>query len=97
LSGYSESLPFQGIEEEGYLKLKAESDEFPEYATPIDDLIKRFEIEGIKIVIEKGRVYVISFNSSITNNNCIFPRFLKVEDGMDNNLRMLIKAGKQPG
>ncbi len=97
LSGYNESLPFQGLEEAGYQKLKAESDEFPEYVIPIDDLIQRFEAEGIKIVVEKGRVYVVPFNSTVTNDNCIFPRFLKVTDGMDNNLKTLIKAGKQPG
>ncbi len=94
LAGYSDAFPFQGLEEIGYQKLKAESDEFPGYATPIDDLIKRFEMEGVKIVIEKGKVFVLPFNSTDIENDSIFPRFLKMTDDMDNNLKTLIKAGK---
>lgn len=97
LSGYSEAIPFHGLEEEGYKRLKAESDEYPGYATPIDELVKRFETEGIKIVIEKGKVFVLPSTSDDIENDSIFPRFLKITDDMVENLKMLVKTGKQPG
>ncbi len=96
LSEFPGILRFFGIEEMGYKKLKAESDEFPGYATHIDTLIKRFETEGIKIVIERGKVFVLPFFSNDIENDSIFPRFLKISDGMGNELKLLIRAGKQP-
>jgi hypothetical protein len=97
LSGYTEAIPFQGLEAEAYKKLKAESDEFPGFATPIDALITRFQTEGIKIVIENGKAFVLPFNSNDVENDSVFPRFLNIADGMDTNLKTLIRAGKQPG
>jgi hypothetical protein len=95
LSGFSEGFPFSGIEATAYTKLKAESEEFPGFATHIDDLIKRFEIEGIKVVIEKGKVFVLPCGSMDVENDSIFPRFLNLDSSMHSSLQELIRAGKQ--
>ena len=99
LSAISEKIPFpfSGIEEAGYQKLKAESEEFPGLVTHIDELIARCNAEGIKIVVVKGKAFVLPFRSDDVENDSIFPRFLNVSDDMDRNLRVLVKAGKQPG
>lgn len=97
LSGYAESLPFPGIEEHAYPKLKAESDEFPGYATHIDVLIQRFKAEGLKVVMERGKAFIVPFGSDNVEDDSILPRFLAVTDDMDTNLKTLIVAGKQPG
>jgi len=99
LAGISEKypFPFSGIEENSYLKLKAESDEFPDMVTPIDVLIERFKAEGIKIVVVNGKAFVLPGNSTDVENDSIFPRHLKISEDMDRNLVTLIKSGKQRG
>lgn len=50
----NETLPFPGLNVESYNRLKAEEEEYPGLATPIDEIIKKFEEQGIKIEIGKN-------------------------------------------
>jgi hypothetical protein len=93
LSARVESLPFPSLKEDSYWNLKAESDTYPDCVTHIDDLIKRFEEEGIKVVIgPTKRVYILPFNSDDIRNDSIFPRHLEITQDMDEDLKMLIET-----
>jgi hypothetical protein len=50
----NESLSFPGLNTESYNRLKAEEEEYPGFATPIDEIIKKCEEQGIKIEIGKN-------------------------------------------
>ena len=100
LSAKKEKLSFPGVDPESYARLKASDEEFPGYVTPVDELIKRFESEGFKVVIfgkyATEDVYVQPVNSdSADQENCLFPRDLLVSDDMDEALKRLILANKQ--
>ena len=49
----NETLSFLGLNPGSYNLLKAEEKEFPGFATPIDEIIKKCEEQGLKI--ELGR------------------------------------------
>lgn len=87
-------FPFPGIDSAGYLKIKAVEEEYPDYTTPIDTLIQRFEIEGIKAILgndaTSGNVYVLPAESHDIENDSIFPRHLQVCEGIDEKLKKLI-------
>lgn len=63
-----ESLPFPGIHQEAYLKMKKTDDEFPGYTTPTDEIINRCKEEGIKIVLggypDSGSVFILPAGSN---------------------------------
>ncbi|MDB5258970.1 MAG: hypothetical protein JWO73_178 [Candidatus Taylorbacteria bacterium] len=90
-----ETFPFPGILAEKYEKLKSEEVQHPGFSTPIDELIERCKSEGIKVAfgvhLETGSVYILPAQSDDIENDCLFPRQLEVSDGMNENLRMLIK------
>ena len=95
----NENFPFAaGIEEAAYQKLKSESDEFPEYATHIDDLIRRFNSEGFIIVVTGGvNVFVMpahcdSASAKDLEENTVPLKFFKVTEDMDADLKVLIQA-----
>ncbi|MFT6829405.1 MAG: hypothetical protein ACJAV6_000231 [Candidatus Paceibacteria bacterium] len=50
----NETLSFPGLNIESYNTLKAEEEEYPGFATPIDEIIKKCEEQGIKIEIGKN-------------------------------------------
>lgn len=96
LSAREEAIPFMGIEDSVYNKLKAECDAYPEYTTHIDVILERLTREGLKIVIaENGQVYALPYGSDDLVNDSIFPRHLKIADGMDSELKRLVGAGPQ--
>lgn len=96
LSSHNESFPFPGIKESSYIQLKAESEEFPGLATHIDELIKRFEEEGVKVVVDKnGQAYILPFESDDIENDSVFPRHFDIKKEMNDDLKKLIQAGKQ--
>jgi hypothetical protein len=100
LSAKKEKLSFPGIDPESYARLKASDEEFPGYVTPIDELIKRFENEGFKVVVfgkySTEDVYIQPLDSdSADQENCLSPRDLLVSDDMDEALKQLILANKQ--
>jgi hypothetical protein len=94
----NETFPFFGIDLESYLKMKAGEAEDPGYTTPIDENIERFKIEGMKVVQGKnpqsGNVYVLPAGSTDIEMDGIFPRQLKVSEGMDPRLKELILLGR---
>lgn len=50
----NESLSFPGLNIESYNTLKAEEEEYPGSATPIDEIIKKCEEQGIRIELGKN-------------------------------------------
>ncbi len=95
LSGYGESLPFPGLEAEQYEKLKAESEEFPGFATPIDVLIERFKNEGMKVVVEGSNAFILPAQSNDVENDSVLPYSLAITDDMDPNLKAFVTSARQ--
>ena len=93
-----EIFPFSGIDQESYSKIKADEEEMPGYATPIDELIERFKNEGMKVVLGKnpqsGNVFVLPGQSDDIENDNLFPKHLNINDGMSDTLRELIALSK---
>jgi hypothetical protein len=98
LSESGESFPFLGINPYSYQKLKADEDEFPGYAAPIDELIHRFKREGMKVVLgndpESGNVFILPRGSDDVENDSIFPKHLKIGKNMDKRLKELISLNR---
>ncbi len=90
-------FPYPGLRQESYDRLKSESDEFPELVTPINELLKLFNEQGIQVVVEdNGNVFILPFYTEPTPNNIrdysIFPKDLEIIPGMDPDLERLILA-----
>lgn len=98
LSKSPDSFPFSGLDAASYSKLKASGEEFPGYATPIDELLERFKNEGVKVVFgdhpDSGNVYILPGGSDDVENDSVFPRHLQIIEGMDEKLKELIFLGK---
>ena len=88
-----ESFPFPGINPDSYEGMKAAEEEFPGYSIPIDELMKRFQDEGIKVVLGKnpdsGNVFILPQGSDDIENDSIFPRQLLTTEDMDERLSNL--------
>jgi hypothetical protein len=91
-----EGLPFPGINPESYAALKAAEEEFPGFATPIDELVRRFESEGFKVAFGKelGNVYVLPLGSDDIEKDSVLPQHLNVSEDMDEAVRDLVLANK---
>ena len=89
-----EILPFPGIHPDAYLKMKETDEEFPGYTTPIEELVARFEAEGIKVVLGKnetsGNVFVLPAGSNNIEMDSIFPHQLEINNIESEELRELI-------
>lgn len=98
LSESHESFPFPGIDQESYAAMKSAEEEFSGYATPIDELIERFENEGIKVSLgeypESGNVFILPSGSDDIENDSVFPRHLQIDEAMDERLKQLILLQK---
>jgi len=98
LSEVQEGIPFSGINPESYPKLKANDVELEGLCTPIDDLIQRFEKEGIKVVFgndpESGNVFILPFGSNDVESDSVFPKHLQIDESMDSRLKELILASR---
>lgn len=94
-----ERYPFPGIHREAYEKIRADEERYPGYSTPIDELIARFQAEGAKVVLgkhpESGNVFILPGSSDDIEQDSIFPRHLKIVEGMDDALRKLIEMNSQ--
>ncbi|TRZ53645.1 hypothetical protein D4R99_00475 [bacterium] len=94
LSQTPENFSFPGINSETYAKMKADEEEFPGYATPIDELLERFTKEGMKVVLgknpESGNVYILPVQSNDIENDGIFPKQLQMEGITDEKLKELV-------
>lgn len=93
-----ETFPFSGIDQESYSKIKADEEEMPGYATPIDELIERFKSEGMKVVLGKnpqsGNVFILPGQSDDIENDNLFPKHLNINEGMSETLKELISLSK---
>ena len=94
LAESGEGFPFPGINPDSYEGMKADEEEFPGHTTPIDELMKRFRDEGMKVVLGKnpdsGNVYILPQGSDDIENDGIFPRQLLITEDMDERLSDLI-------
>lgn len=99
LSEGCEKFPFSGVESDSYSKFKADEEEFPGFATPIDALIERFNNEGIKIVFgknpESGNVFVLPYGSDDIENDSILPQHLKMDEITDDRLKELVLLNRK--
>lgn len=90
-----ERFSFPGLNEDAYNEIKAAETEYPGYSTPIDELLKKFQEQGVKVVFgkhgEAGDIYILPLQSDDIANDNIFPRQLKIIEGMDEQLVKLIK------
>jgi hypothetical protein len=98
LSELQERLPFSGIEPENYLRLKANDATSEGHCTPIDDLIQRFEKEGIRVAFGKYRedanVFIEPFENDGDVSDCISPKHLRIDASMDSRLIELILVSR---
>jgi len=98
LSESNKGFSFPGIDSEFYLKLKVVKEEFPEYSTPIDELIDRLTAQGMKIVLSEdpssGNVFVMPLDSQDIEMDSLSPRHIMITEGMDERLKKLILINK---
>lgn len=98
LSEKQERFPFPGISPDDYAKAKATDEAFPGYTTPIDELIQKFQTQGMKVALgphlEKGDVFLLPAESNDIGSDGVFPRQLEISEGMDDSLKKLILANK---
>lgn len=90
LSESGEFFPFPGMNRNEYQEIKENED--PLYHTPVDQLINRFQTEGLKVVLTKYGVDVLILPSSSDDivNDSMFPRSFGIIEGMDERLKALI-------
>ena len=91
-----EGFPFPGMDP-GEIEARRASDvEYAEFssATPIDQLLLRFQNEGMKVsfgaIPTSANVYVLPRESNNIEADGIFPRQLQIESVADERLRKLI-------
>ncbi|MFA5777224.1 MAG: hypothetical protein WC906_02190 [Parcubacteria group bacterium] len=98
LSEIHERIPFSGIDPEHYAKLKAEEEEYPGYATPIDELVERFRNEGMKVAFgrdpKSGNIFILPSGSEDIENDSILPQHLNLDGIMDGRLKELVLLSK---
>lgn len=90
-----EIIPFPGINPEAYSNMKKDEDEFPDFSTPIDEIIERCEKEGVRIVLgknpESGNFWVVPADSTEYLMDCIPPHVLVLETIGNEHLKELIQ------
>ena len=94
LSESGEAFPFPGIKPEIYEQIKAEQEEYPGYATPIDELLVRFQNEGVKIVLTKdpsaGDFMLLPGGSDDIYSDCLMPGNLLLDGDIHTTLHELL-------
>ena len=89
-----EYFSFPGIDPESYRKMKSVDDEFSGLTTPVDELIKRFNVEGIKVVLGKNpdgcNVFVLPLGSDDIEHDSISPKQLNLDNVTSQKLKELI-------
>jgi hypothetical protein len=90
LSESGEFFPFPGMDRNEYTEIKKGEDPF--YHTPIDQLIHRFQTEGLKVVLTKygSDVLILPSSSDDIVNDSLFPRSFGITEEMDERLKALI-------
>lgn len=99
LSERQEGYSFPGLDEGAYANLKATEEEGQGYITPIDDVIERFQAEGMKVVFgndsDSGTVFVLPKNSDDVQGDSIHPRHLRITEDMGPELKKLIEMNQE--
>lgn len=104
LSKSHEAFTFPGIDPERYAELKAEEEQFSGFTTPIDEQIKRFQSEGMRVVIppdqpNEASILIMPKNSSDEsddlNENSLTPSFFNSNSVPDEKLKRLIELSKE--
>ncbi len=94
-----ETFPFSGIKPEIYSQMKIDEVEYPGYTTPIDELIVRFQNEGMKVILGKdpssGNIYILPANSANIEEDSVQPRQLEISETMDEKLKQLILSNSK--
>jgi hypothetical protein len=89
-----EELSFPGIRSELYLKMKEEEVEFPGYVTSVDEIIERFNKEGMKVTTgrnpKSGNIFILPADSSDIEVDSINPRHLVFDNIENEHLKKLI-------
>ena len=89
-----EVFPFPGLKEGVYEKIKGEDELYPGMTTPIDEIIGRMKVEGIKVVLdqrpESGNVYVLPAQSNDVFMDSLLIDRLLIVDSMSDDLKRLI-------
>lgn len=95
LSEKREGFAFPGLNQDSYDEIKTAETEYPGFSTPVDELIIKLQEQGMKVVFgkhgEAGDIYILPLQSDDLANDNIFPRQLKIIEGMDEQLVKLIK------
>jgi len=100
-----ENFDFPGINIDSYETIKSEELEFPGYSTPIDELLEKFEKEGLKIALpktkeSKGIAILPGESKDIIDDNLMLKHLdignindekLKKLVSLDNNIKSLSK------
>ena len=93
LSEKEGGFPFPGILAEVIAELQAEDEAYPGLVTPIDELLKRLEAEGIKVVLgddpTNGDAWILPIGSSNVEMDSVRPKHLELNDQMDPELKQL--------
>ena len=89
-----EVYDFSEINSESYNLIKEQEDEMPGYTTPVDEVLGKFRLQGMKVVSGKdlvpGKIYILPAQSDDILNDSFFPRHLNIENIKDEKLRKLI-------
>ena len=79
--------------------MKIDEAEYPGYTTPIDELMIRFQNEGMKVVLgndpKGGNVYILPASSANIKEDSIEPGQLLIGLDMSDKLKQLILANKK--
>jgi len=94
-----EIFPFTSIKQEFYDKMRAADDECPGYSTPIVEIKKRMEDEGMKISLGKnpgsGNIFVMPGKSDDFENDSIELRAIELNTVLSEKveeIQSLVKA-----
>ncbi len=72
-----------GLKPSAYQSLKKDEEEFPGFVTPIDELIERFEAEGMTFIIDPSgknqEVFVVPAGSDNVQMESLLPRHLQTQ------------------
>lgn len=99
LANRAEGFPFPGLTDESYRSLKEVAEEFPEYSTPIDELLKKLQDGGMKIDLVIGQkgladIHILPRENADPLMDNLFPRHLQITDDMDEDLKKLIEMNR---
>jgi len=99
---WMEMIKFPGINDESFLKLEDEAAKLQAEGydlsriTPIKKLVDKLEHAGMRIFVTECVVLIVpaGCEEEEIEGNSVFPRHLRIVDGMDEKLKELIKIDR---